>query len=668
MENSLFYNNIEETDINRDIINQIKKYIENNPTEQIYLITAPLGENKYSYDYEENAMVILSPKHKIIFLDLLDNKEDFEEYYEDFIEDLSSISDKFNYKKYIGRPRKWRDNLITQEIKSDDFNIEELLSQHRVVESEERKTELMISLLIGSINDIEKIGVEKPETLLEKVKNNIILFDGEQTRFIYQQLNQKRVSIQGLSGTGKTELLLHKLKEIYTSNEESKTFFTCHNIALANTLKSRIPNFFNFMKVEKQIQWNQQLWVDRAWGSERDKNSGLYSCICDFYNIPFIRFKKYPLEITYEMIFKSALEQINQIDENEFKCAFDYILIDERQDFPDVFFELCEKVTSKQVYIAGDIFQDIFDNTIEQRVANVDFILNKCYRTDPKILMFAHSIGMGLFEHKKLNWLTDNEWKASGYNIEKNDREVCLFRESIRRFEDLELKDISTMNIEKYNSISQIIDIINNIKRDNPTVIPDDIAIIILDTNKTIYSYIDKLEHEIISNIGWNINRGFQSKEKINNTLFISNRNNVKGLEFPFVICITAKILDSYTYRNTLYTMLTRSFIQSFLLVKNDENLEVQREGLKIINEEKCIKTIEPTEEEKEDIKNTIIRVQQENQLSRKEFLSKMFDECKVDKKKRKNLENMINSNDFLNESYDTEKIKDFIYTNEEYC
>jgi len=668
MENSLFYNNIEETDINRDVINQIKKYIENNPTEQIYLITAPLGENKYSYDYEENTMVILSPKHKIIFLDLLDNEDDFEEYYEDFIEDLASISDKFNYKKHIGRPRKWRDNLITQEVKSDNFNIEELLSQHRVVESEERKTELMISLLIGSINDIEKIGVEKPETLLEKVKNNIILFDGEQTRFIYQQLNQKRVSIQGLSGTGKTELLLHKLKEIYISDEESKTFFTCHNIALANTLKSRIPNFFNFMKVEKQIQWNQQLWVDNAWGSQRDKNSGLYSYICDFYNIPFIRFQKYPVEVTYERIFKLALEEINKIDKHEFKCAFNYILIDERQDFPDIFFELCERITSKQVYIAGDIFQDIFDNTIEQRVAKVDFVLNKCYRTDPKILMFAHSIGMGLFEDKKLNWLTDKEWKVSGYNIERDNRTVCLSRESIRRFEDLELENISTMNIEKYNNTSQIIDIINNIKNNNPKVTPDDVAIIILDTDKTIYSYIDKIEHEIITKIGWNINRGFQSKEKINNTLFISNRNNVKGLEFPFVICITAKILDDYTYRNTLYTMLTRSFIQSFLLVRNDENLEVQREGLKVINEEKCIKTIEPTETEKENIKDTIIRVQQENKLSYKEFLSKIFDECKVDKKKRKNLENMINSNDLLKESFDAEKIKDFIYRNEEYC
>ncbi len=57
--------------------------------------------------------------------------------------------------------------------------------------------------------------MEEPETLLEKVKNKILLFDGEQSRFLYKKIDKKVVSIQGLSGTGKTELLLHKLKELY---------------------------------------------------------------------------------------------------------------------------------------------------------------------------------------------------------------------------------------------------------------------------------------------------------------------------------------------------------------------------------------------------------------------------------------------------------------------
>ena len=82
-----------------------------------------------------------------------------------------------------------------------------------------------------------------------------MLFDGEQTRFIYDEPHEKRITIQGLAGTGKTELLLHKIKEIYTHNDEVKIAFTCHNKILADNLRTRIPEFFNFMKVQEQIKW-----------------------------------------------------------------------------------------------------------------------------------------------------------------------------------------------------------------------------------------------------------------------------------------------------------------------------------------------------------------------------------------------------------------------------
>ena len=40
---------------------------------------------------------------------------------------------------------------------------------------------------------------------------------------------------------------------------------------------------------------------------------------------------------------------------------FDYMLVDECQDFPESFFELCDLVVRNQVYLAGDIFQSIFE-------------------------------------------------------------------------------------------------------------------------------------------------------------------------------------------------------------------------------------------------------------------------------------------------------------------
>ena len=66
-----------------------------------------------------------------------------------------------------------------------NFDLEDLFAKTKLHGAEARKADLLISLLTGSINDIEKIGAVQPTTLLEKVKKNIILFDGEQTRFIF---------------------------------------------------------------------------------------------------------------------------------------------------------------------------------------------------------------------------------------------------------------------------------------------------------------------------------------------------------------------------------------------------------------------------------------------------------------------------------------------------
>lgn len=656
MSNRLFINLKDDRNITH-LKEMFITYLQQDNKMQIYIIASPLGE-KYDYDYEDNAIVILIPKHKIVFLNLTQENEGFNYYCDDFIEDLNSISDKYKYKEYIGRPRDWK-SKNTIRINSRDFNnFEEFLSLCRIDnKKDQRISDLLISLLIGSINDIEKIGADVPESLLEKVKKNIILFDGDQTKFIYQEFNNKTVTIQGLSGTGKTELLLHKLKDLYTSDDDNKIFFTCHNIALANTLSERIPSFFNFMKVEKQIEWNKRLWVNRAWGSRGDINSGLYSYICNFYNIPFLR---YSPVTNYNRIFTEALSFLENINEEDFQYAFDYILIDERQDFPDVFFNVCEKITRKKVFVAGDIFQDIFES-LGDKVLDVDVVLNKCYRTDPRTLMFAHSVGIGLFEEKKLNWFDDEEWKAFGYILNREeDRELHLTREPLRRFEDVNLEEFTSVDIVRSTNVDTVIDIINNLIKEDNNVGPNDIAIILLDDNNSIYNYIDVLTAKLNSTFGWFINRGHENKIKINNSLYISNPNNVKGLEFPYVICITSSIKKTYKYRNILYTMLTRSFIKSYLLLNDKQDINVLEEGLRIINEEKYIKTIEPTETEKADIKNRLVSFLQKPQMSYEDFINEIFRSLEIT-----DLERIDKIKDMLSnapiEKFDKEKTTKFI-------
>lgn len=271
-------------DTNASFLNALEIF-SNKKQMQVYAIKNPLGENKYNYE-RDDIIVLLSPGYKITFVSFDVDEEEFNDFQEDFVEDLGSLSDKYNYKDTIGRPREWKRKLVSSYAHTDIENdLEDFFREIKINDGAfAKKSELVISLLTGSINNIDKVKGNIPDNILDKVKQKIILFDGDQTRFVYQKFDKKKVIIQGLSGTGKTELLLHKLKEIYLDkdNAESKIMFTCHNKILADSMRKRIPEFFNFMKVEQQISWNERLWCVNAWGSQYDSNSGAYRFICNF--------------------------------------------------------------------------------------------------------------------------------------------------------------------------------------------------------------------------------------------------------------------------------------------------------------------------------------------------------------------------------------------------
>ncbi|MDU5210556.1 MAG: AAA family ATPase [Clostridium sp.] len=663
MSDGFFYCQVEKCESNKEFLEKVERFSEEN-LKQTYVIDKPLGEKKYNYKYKD-AIVLLIPKYKIIFIDFNEEREsdEFLDYIEDFIEDLGYISDKYEYKKILGRPRVWKEKYF-EHINYEDIknkSIEEVIDEFKLnIKEEERNGEFIISLLTGSINDVDRLGKDYPKLLLDKIKQKIILFDGDQTKFIYQEPDRKRITIQGLAGTGKTELLLHKLKDLYVNDKDTKIVFTCHNRILAESLKIRIPEFFNFMKVQEQIKWNERLWAINGWGSGKDKNSGLYSYICSYYNIPF---ERYNYNTTFDSVCKRALDNILKLE--SFSPCFDYILIDESQDFTESFFRLCEKVTKNTVYIAGDIFQNVFD---EQIVSNVtpDFLLNKCYRTDAKTLMFAHALGMGLFE-EKLRWLTDEEWEACGYIIDKKNGNYNLSRKPLRRFEDLSDKDIKSIKLissENENYTSNILDILEEIVNNNPTVKPDDIGIIFLENININYQLTNKLEMLISKRFGWDINIGYETKTKIKNTLFISNRNNVKGLEFPFVICIMqSNLRPDLQQRNSIYMMLTRSFITTYFIIpkSNGDLVGDLQNGINAINETGVLTVKEPSEREKERLRNAIINKNKINQ-SHYDYVEEIMDEISITKDKREKLHKMIEY--LCKDEFDRDKIREIIQVN----
>ncbi|MBZ9627451.1 ATP-binding domain-containing protein [Psychroflexus sp. CAK1W] len=660
---SYFFLEAEKKAKNASLIDALKDYSESNQT-LVYVLDRPLTDQKYSYKYSD-ALIVLSSKKKITIIDYGNNKNKYKDFVEDIIEDIGSISDKYLYKDVVGRPRIWRKSLLETDLSINEIgDINQLFDSISLSdEADNKKLDLLISLFIGSINNIDRVKEEVPTTTLDKVKQKIQLFDGDQTRFIYQNPDKKKIRIQGLSGTGKTELLLHKLKDLYINDSKSKIFLTCHNKILANNLQKRIPDFFNFMKVEQQIEWNSRLWCTNAWGSNSYPNSGAYRFLCAFYKIPFY---KYSYQMSFSKACQLAINDIKEKYSDGIPPALTYMFIDESQDFDDAFFELCDLVTEKNIYIAGDIFQSIFDENISSTI-EPDFLLGKCYRTDPKTLMFAHGLGMGLFEKTKLRWLEEKEWKDCGYNVEIKDSKYHLSREPLKRFEDLDenFESLRIVEIER-NFSDTVIQTITEIVKENETVKPEDIGIILLDSTRDIYELADIVEVKIQKEFGWNVNKAYETKEKQPDTLLISNRNNVKGLEFPFVICVTKRITDSPSYRNSLYTMLTRSFIKSYFVTQPSHKsgiTEDMYEGLKHIVSHKEMVIQEPSKKEKETIQTRF--KYSLKKLSHFDLMMEIFKELKVDKKYQDTLMQATQQMDMIESDQST--LKEFVKDNLKY-
>ncbi|MCI9978429.1 DEAD/DEAH box helicase [Clostridioides difficile] len=665
-QNSYFYSNIDNDYIDKSLIKTFEMYSEKSYN-HIYLINKPLSEKKYDYTINK-VLIILCPDHNIKLVNLNLSEDEFDDIYLDFIEDLGHIADKYDYTKIIKRPRFWRKYI--QKLNLDEFtkcvstesNLNNFMKKNKLdLESEKRTVKLLVSLLTGSINSIEKIGEAPPKSTLEKIKQNIILFDGDQTRFIFKDnYNDKIIKIQGLAGTGKTELLLHRLKEIYVTNRDAKTVFTCQSKTLSNKLKNRITEFFNFMKVEEQIEWGERLWVMHAWGSVKDThNLGTYGMICRKYQLPFYSAQ----EGSFSYACKKTLEYIKNSN-IEIDPCFDYMLIDEGQDFTESFIELCSLATKNQVFVAGDIFQDIFG--IQKIETNVHYLLNKCYRTDPRTLMFSHALGLALYEKPSLRFLKDSEWKACGYNFIKEDKKYIFKREPVTRFEDIDFSNISSgvgiTNYDEYKT-SNIINIIKNIKLNFPDVAPDDIAIVFPNPNLN-YSKIDNLAIDLYEEFKYNSNLIFNTKETYPGTITISNKNNIKGLEFPFIICIADyPINKNFTDRNTLYMTLTRSFISSYLLIQNKYNtdlIESLYKGLNEINKSFMMTVDEPSESERAQ-QDSLIRQYNTQTSSQHEILTNIFDDLEIPSSSRSDIRNAVVV--FRPNVTDYKILKDFILT-----
>lgn len=470
------------------------------------------------------------------------------------------------------------------------------------------------------INKSSNIYVDEPaQNMFEAIELNnkkIAQFDYDQMAASLT-ITEKSERIRGLAGSGKTVLLAMKAARLHKRFPEKKIAFVFYTKSLYYQAYSLIKKYY-YQISDDEPNWNN-LKVLHSWGGATT-GEGFYSFICREHNITPKTFNQGNFSTAcQELLSQSTLHDI-----------FDFILIDEAQDFPLEFFLLAERVAKapKKIVVAYDELQttnDIhipeFDTLFGQTkgVPNItleskyDYILKKSYRNTLDVLVTAFCFGFGFYKDITQIIQDKTTWDALGF--ECNDdfvagNEITVHRpsenspNSISKFypkeEPISCKIYQSAD-EQVNDIAMKIHDLIIVQKVRPT----DILVIDININrsKTLTDIQYKL-HEM--NIESHI-PGIVSDAReffTDNCVTLSTPRNAKGNEVPIVFVVGCEEIYLKTnmtlqrqIRNYMFISITRSKGWVYLSAVGRVKKAFIEEFSKIQKNLPNMKFIYPTEE-----------------------------------------------------------------------
>lgn len=391
--------------------------------------------------------------------------------------------------------------------------------------------------------------------------------------------------IRGLAGSGKTIVLAMKAAITHLRDPNAIIIYTFYTKSLYQYIQRLITRFYRQFD-DKDPDWSR-IRIMHAWGGKQ--NPGVYFDICQTHGIEPISYTKASGLSgdgdSFDFVCKNLLKN------PDLKKQYDYLFIDEGQDFPLSFLKLCVKLTNKnRVVWAYDELQTIFQTKIPTSEEifgtdkngkplvefSEDIVLYKCYRNPREILVTAHALGFGIYSSRIVQMLENKEhWEDIGYKVKEGEfsegSSVTIERpeeNSLMKISNSYNKDEIVQNFV-FNSFSEEIDFVTDrIERDikEDRLLPDDILVIVVD-DRNAKHYLNNLEKklaekEIRSN---NIHadpyslRDFQKEDQVT----LSTVHKAKGNEAFMVYIMGVDVLfSSYAgvhERNVLFTAITRA-------------------------------------------------------------------------------------------------------------
>lgn len=415
-------------------------------------------------------------------------------------------------------------------------------------------------------------------------EKEIMLFDRKQKMAYLTPINGV-CRIRGLAGSGKTVVLCMKAALLHLSEPDARILYTFYTKSLYQHVRRLITRFYRQYN-DQDPDWDK-IQVRHAWGSS--SMEGVYSQACERNDISRLNFgeaRSRSIADPFDAVCKDFMARMPAPEKQ-----YDYVLIDEGQDFPKSFIQMClSLVVQDRLLLAYDDLQTIFQSHAptaaeifgeENGTPRVNFaediVLPKCYRNPRELLVVAHALGFGIYANNISQMIESEEyWHDIGYEVQSGKLETGK-EVSILRPEDNSLKSISERydksSIIRYqifdNFNSEVMEVCKCINEDIKTqcLHPDDIMVLTAD-DKNAATYLNTIAH--ILSVRYNIMTNnvhadkfavgnFQEKDRVT----LSTIHKAKGNEAyaVYVVGIDALVpaKKNYRARNLLFTAMTRA-------------------------------------------------------------------------------------------------------------
>lgn len=441
---------------------------------------------------------------------------------------------------------------------------------------------------------IEKEDFTSKAFLLKKMEQEIAVFDEEQKYAALSQLRGPQ-RIRGLAGTGKTIILAMKAALIHLNNPNAKILYTFMTKSLYDYIETLVTRFYKTLGDGQIPDLENSIHIRHAWGGNNVK--GVYYDCCVREGIAPITFREaniksaFPFDYICEDILTKKKGKLNQY--------YDYVLIDEAQDFKPSFYQLCRSIVKNDSIVWGyDDLQNIFDVKIQDTMRTFanefgdnginlpelqkkypemenDIVLSKSYRNPREILVLAHAIGFGIYNDILIQSLENNaHWNDLGYRvvqgkcvsgdkmiIERPAENSPLSISKDQTADELIVVN-SAANVE--NEIAWVVDQIEKaIKIDKLRA--DDIMVISID-DRWAKRYFTQIASDLYSKDirTYNLSaisyqKGFYEDECVTLSTLYKAKGNEAAMVFVIGCDVCEEHRESIIMRNKLFTAFTRT-------------------------------------------------------------------------------------------------------------